>query len=175
MAYTYDHPRPSVTVDSIVLQYSPDNIQLLLIKREKDPFKDKWALPGGFLELEEDLEAGVKRELVEETGLKVENVEQVGAFGDPDRDPRGRVISVSFLSIIKRGKENHIEASSDAADAQWFDLQNLPELAFDHDKIIAAAIKYLRKNLKLALVEQQPFMGLSEKETQEINNLISGL
>ncbi len=174
MSYTYDHPRPSVTVDSIVFKYKSDSIQLLLIQREKEPFKDKWALPGGFLDMEENLEEGVKRELKEEAGLKIEKVEQVGAFGDPDRDPRGRVISISYLSILKKDQESHINAASDAADAQWFDLQKLPELAFDHNKIISKTITYLRNQLKLSLVEQQPFFELSERESQEINNLISG-
>ena len=175
MTYTYDHPRPSVTVDSIVLKYSDNNIQLLLIRREKDPYKNKWALPGGFLELEENLEEGSKRELKEETGLIVENVEQVGAFGDPNRDPRGRVISISFLSVLKKGQEGEIKSSSDAADAQWFDLNKLPELAFDHHNIISTAITYLRKNLKLALVEKQSFLGLSETESRIINSLVSGV
>ncbi|CAN5485256.1 hypothetical protein BH23BAC1_BH23BAC1_41600 [soil metagenome] len=174
MAYTYEHPRPSVTVDCVILKIISDSIQILLIQREKEPFKNKWALPGGFLEMEEKLVEGVKRELEEETGLKISKLEQIGAFGDPDRDPRGRVISIAFLSILKKRQESQIKAASDAADVQWFDLQKLPELAFDHKKIISKSITYLRNQLKLSLVEQQPFFDLSEKESKEINNLITG-
>lgn len=127
----------AVTVDNVVLCKLENQFKVLLIKRKNDPFQGQWALPGGFIEEDEDLATAAKRELQEETGVKVENVEQVRAFGKPGRDPRGRMISVAFLSRIFC--EEELVHGDDAAEAQWFDVNHLPELAFDHDEIIKAA------------------------------------
>ena len=131
----------AITVDSVVLSNTNNSFKVLLIKRKKDPFKDQWALPGGFIEEGEDLEQAAMRELLEETGVKIESMEQIRAFGKPGRDPRGRMISIAFLSRIF--SEETLKPGDDAKDAAWFDLNELPELAFDHEEIIAAARRLL--------------------------------
>ncbi|MCX2837351.1 NUDIX hydrolase [Salinimicrobium sp. MT39] len=127
----------SVTTDSVIFFRNNNQPKVLLVKRKKDPFKDQWALPGGFLEDEEPLEIGAKRELAEETGLKVENLKQLKAFGTPGRDPRGWTISIPFWGEVT--SEEKVEGSDDAADARWFFLNDLPELAFDHSEILELA------------------------------------
>jgi 8-oxo-dGTP diphosphatase len=129
--YSYKYPRPAVTVDAILIS-SKKNI--LLIERGSEPFKGKWALPGGFIELDESLETACRRELEEETGLRVGELTQFKAYGDVDRDPRGRTISVIFYSFQE--EESAPQAGDDAANAQWFPLEQLPELAFDHQLIL---------------------------------------
>lgn len=129
--YTYQYPRPSVTVDCILV--SPNN-SILLIQRGGEPFKDKWAIPGGFIEMDESLEVACHRELEEETGIQVKKLTQFKAYGAVDRDPRGRTISVVFYSFTD--KEIEAKAGDDAANAQWFLLDKLPPLAFDHYQII---------------------------------------
>ncbi|MDT0690078.1 NUDIX hydrolase [Salegentibacter sp. F188] len=131
----------AITVDSVVLSNTNNKFKALLIKRKNDPFKNQWALPGGFIEEGEDLEEAAKRELLEETGLKIESMEQIRAFGKPGRDPRGRMISIAFLSRIF--SEETLKPGDDAKEAAWFDIDNLPELAFDHEEIIAAARRLL--------------------------------
>ena len=128
-----------VTVDIVIFLIDGNNRQILLIKRDKAPFEGKWALPGGFVEIEEKLEDAARRELKEETGLKVEELYQLHTFGDPGRDPRGRTISVVFYGYIHKGTD--IKAGDDAREAQWFSLHQLPELAFDHNRILAYALE----------------------------------
>jgi 8-oxo-dGTP diphosphatase len=127
----------SVTTDSVIFFRNNNQPKVLLVKRKKDPFKDQWALPGGFLEDEEPLDVGAKRELAEETGLKIENLKQLKAFGTPGRDPRGRTISIPLWGEVT--SEEKVEGSDDAADARWFFLNDLPELAFDHSEILELA------------------------------------
>lgn len=127
----------AVTVDAVVFYRKAGILNVLLIQRKNDPFKDQWALPGGFLEENETLEEGAKRELEEETGLKIEKLQQVRAFGAPGRDPRGRTISIAFVGRIDA--EAMVKASDDAVDAKWFNLSDLPNLAFDHREIIIEA------------------------------------
>lgn len=129
--YTYNYPRPAVTVDAILIG---KRNSVLLIERGGDPFKGKWALPGGFIELNETLEIACRRELEEETGLRVEELKQFKAFGAVDRDPRHRTISVIFYSFLE--EEITPTAGDDAAKAKWFPLDELPELAFDHQQIL---------------------------------------
>jgi len=129
--FTYSYPRPAVTVDAILV--SPQH-SVLLIERGRDPFKGKWALPGGFIEMDEELETACRRELDEETGLRVGELKQFRAFGGVDRDPRHRTISVLFYAFTD--DELAAKAGDDAAKAQWFLLNQLPELAFDHEKIL---------------------------------------
>ncbi len=133
----------AVTVDSVVFCKANNQFKVLLIQRKKDPFKDEWALPGGFVNEGENLETAAKRELYEETGVKVESIEQVQAFGEPGRDPRGHTISIAFLSRIFC--EEDLKPSDDAKDAKWFDVEKLPtmKLAFDHDEIINVAQQFL--------------------------------
>ena len=133
----------AVTVDSVVFCKVKNQFKVLLIQRKNDPFKEQWALPGGFVDEGEDLETAAKRELEEETGVKVESMEQVQAFGKPGRDPRGRTISIAFLSRIFC--EEELKPSDDAKDAGWFEVEKLHEmnLAFDHDEIINVAQQFL--------------------------------
>ncbi len=135
----YKYPRPSVTVDAVVLYVKENLTRILLIQRKKEPFKDLWALPGGFVEMDETLEQSVARELKEETGLDLKSFHQVGAFGQPDRDPRDRVISIAFYTVIDH--EAIAVAADDAKDARWFDTDQLPLLAFDHQEIIRQALQ----------------------------------
>ena len=135
----YKYPRPSVTVDAVVLYVKENLTRILLIQRKKEPFKDLWALPGGFVEMDETLEQSVARELKEETGLDLVKFHQVGAFGQPDRDTRDRVISNAFYTVIDH--EAIAVAADDAKDAKWFDTDQLPSLAFDHQEIIRQALQ----------------------------------
>ncbi|MGB3801094.1 MAG: NUDIX domain-containing protein [Lewinella sp.] len=145
---TYKHPRPSVTVDVVVFGYDGgETLKLLLIQRGGEPFRGQWALPGGFVDMEEDLETSALRELEEETGVKDLYLEQLYTFGQPGRDPRGRVISVAHYALVNLG--NHpASAASDAARAEWFALDDLPELAFDHARIIEMATTRLRAKVR---------------------------
>jgi len=127
----------AVTVDAVIFYRKTDILNVLLIKRKNEPFRDQWALPGGFLEENETMEEGAKRELEEETGLKLEKLQQIGAFGTPGRDPRGRTISIAFLALIDA--EAKVKASDDAVDSKWFSFFDLPDLAFDHREIISEA------------------------------------
>ena len=138
MNYTYEYPRPAVTVDCLIYRMAPD-LQILLIERKHSPFQNYWAIPGGFVEMEEDLIEAAHRELEEETGLKGLTLYQLYTFGKPARDPRGRVISVVFW-----GKCDHLSivvAGDDAKKAEWFSIVQLPKLAFDHNQILNFAMK----------------------------------
>jgi len=122
-----------VTVDALVFGYLfPDQLSVLLIKRKNPPFQDQWAIPGGFVEDYESLEEGAQRELREETGISVKIMHQLYAFGEPGRDPRGRVVSVAYWCLVDPSQQP-IKAQTDAKEVQWIDVNNLPELAFDHE------------------------------------------
>jgi 8-oxo-dGTP diphosphatase len=137
--YTYDYPRPAVTVDVAIVtrQARP---RVLLIRRKNPPFEGMWALPGGFVEMEESLETAAQRELFEETGIQGVKLSQVHTFGDPGRDPRGRVISVVYLARVGSAQVKP-RAGDDAADVGWHYLHRPPALAFDHKKILAMVRK----------------------------------
>ena len=137
MAYTYKYPRPSVTADCIVMT-SEAVPQVLLIKRAKEPYKGYWAFPGGFLNMDETTEQCAIRELEEETGLKISEVQQVGAYSKVDRDPRDRTITVAYLAIIRKPTE--VNGQDDAAIAKWWKINSLPPLAFDHADIMKEVI-----------------------------------
>jgi 8-oxo-dGTP diphosphatase len=140
--YTYDYPRPAVTVD-VVIATRERRPRVLLIRRKQQPFAGMWALPGGFIEMEETLEAAARRELLEETGIRVpRRLEQLHTFGDPGRDPRGRTISVVFLALVD-ADQLEPRAADDAADVAWHTLHRPPPLAFDHRQILACARKRL--------------------------------
>lgn len=134
----YEHPRPALTVDVVLIAPSPESA-VLLIRRARPPYEDRWALPGGFVGIGEDLEPAARRELAEETGIAAGRLIQVGAFGRPDRDPRGRIVSVAYTGE-PAPDAGALRAASDAGEARWFPLGALPQLAFDHDEIIAAAL-----------------------------------
>ncbi len=141
--YVYDWPRPMVTVDAAVFAFFAGKPRLLLIQRKHEPFQDHWALPGGFVEMDEDLPDAAARELAEETGLQGIRLEQLRAFGRPGRDPRGRAITVVYFGIAGPDQQQ-ATAADDAAQVQWFDLDSLPPMAFDHDEIVRGAVAHLR-------------------------------
>lgn len=136
MSYTYEFPHPAVTADICIFSIRDGKLHVLLIQRLVEPFKDSWAIPGGFIKMDEDLIEGARRELAEETGVRDVALEQMGAYGKPDRDPRERVITIAFMALVP-SDQMVLAASTDAADARWFDMDDLPPLAFDHDKILA--------------------------------------
>ena len=136
--YQYDYPHPAVTTDIVIFTIRDGRLKLLLIRRGAAPFKGRWALPGGFVGIDEDLEDGARRELAEETGVSGVYLEQLYTFGAPDRDPRERVITVAYYALIPSDRLE-IRAATDAEAVGWFALDELPDLAFDHAKIVARA------------------------------------
>jgi len=152
--YCYQYPHPAVTTDVVVFTIRDQRLQLLLVRRACEPFKGRWALPGGFLDINEDLEECAKRELEEETGVHGLYLEQLYTFGKPDRDPRERVISITYYALIPSDKVE-LRASSDAKDAAWFPLDELPQLAFDHKEIIDLAHQRLVAKLNYSTITFQ--------------------
>lgn len=141
-------PTIRLAVDAVVFGYDPkDGISVLLIKRKYDPFKGKWAIPGGLVMEHESLEKAVERELEEETGVKVDYLEQLYTFGEVDRDPRNRVVAVAYYGLVKKS-DFHLYASTDAEDAKWFNWNELPPVAFDHQQILTTAITRLRGKIR---------------------------
>jgi len=138
-----------IAVDAIVFGYSKnDGVAVLLIQRKYEPFKNSWAIPGGFVLEDESLEAGVKRELLEETGISVNYLEQLYTFGEPGRDPRQRIVSVAYFGLVKASLYQQLKASTDAENAKWFSIKKLPTLAFDHKEILTVAIERLRTKVR---------------------------
>ena len=137
MEYTYKYPRPAVTADCVVMTKEA-NPHVLLIERGFDPFKGRWAFPGGFMNMDETAEQCAIRELEEETGLKVSSIHQIGAYSKVDRDPRGRTITVAYIATIEAPAK--VRGQDDAAKAEWFPIDALPPLAFDHDDIMKDAL-----------------------------------
>ena len=138
MSYIYEYPRPAVTADCVVITKDTEP-KVLLIQRGNEPFKGQWAFPGGFMNMDETTEQCAIRELEEETGLKVTEIQQIGAYSKVDRDPRGRTVTVAYLAIIDKAEV--VQGLDDAAKAQWFSLSSLPKLAFDHEDIMNDVIK----------------------------------
>ena len=134
MNYTYKYPRPALTVDMAVFKKTTDRYEILLIKRKNNPFVGMWALPGGFVDMDETVEMAATRELFEETNLSNLQLEQFHVFSEVDRDPRGRTVSVVFIGLLEEPKD--VKAGDDAEEVCWFEINNLPDLAFDHIKII---------------------------------------
>lgn len=172
--YTYKYPHPAVATDSVVFGYDGRNLHVLLIERGNEPYKGSWALPGGFLEMDETVEECARRELEEETNLKDIYLEQFHVFSAVGRDPRERVLSVSFLALVRKSDYNVI-AGDDAAKAGWFNIENLPGLAFDHREIIGTAKERLRQMLRYKPVA---FRLLDRKfimsELQRLYEVING-
>jgi 8-oxo-dGTP diphosphatase len=144
MIYTYQYPRAALTVDCVVFGFDGLGLEVLLIRRGLPPFRGRWALPGGFVRLDETLEEAARRELEEETGLRGVFLEQLQTFGGVKRDPRERVVSVAYFALVKPAA---VTAATDAAEAKWFPVCDLPSLAFDHADILAAALTRLRGKL----------------------------
>ena len=148
MPHTYQHPRPAVTVDCVVFGFDTEgDLKILLIQRDVEPFKNRWALPGGFVRLDETLDDAALRELSEETGLRDVFLEQLYTFGAPDRDPRERVISVAHYALVALDGRT-LSPTTDARSAAWFSLADLPSLAFDHEKILGTAVQRLKGKVR---------------------------
>lgn len=145
MTYTYKYPRPAVTADCIVITREEEP-KVLLIERGNEPFRGKWAFPGGFMNMDETTEQCAIRELEEETGLRVSHIQQIGAYSKVDRDPRGRTVTVAYLAIVDAPVE--AKGQDDAAKAEWFPVSALPQLAFDHEEIMRDALQAWRTTLR---------------------------
>lgn len=148
MTYTYEYSRPNLAVDCVVFGLDqPNSLKVMLIRRNLPPFQDEWALPGGFVRIDESVDAAARRELQEETGLEKVFLEQLYTFGNVDRDPRERVVTIAYYALVNL-QEHFIQAATDASEAAWFPITQLPPLAFDHDEIIATAIARLKGKVR---------------------------
>src|SRR6185503_11853778 len=147
MAYSYKHARAALTVDCVVFGFDEGELKVLLIERALEPFRGKWALPGGFVRVDETLDEAARRELAEEAGLKNVFLEQLYTFGAVDRDPRERVVSVAYYALVKLAA-HETKAATDAADARWFPISKVPKLAFDHAEIFATALGRLKGKVR---------------------------
>jgi 8-oxo-dGTP diphosphatase len=150
ITYTYKFPRPSVTVDIVLFAYLQNQLKVLLIERGGEPFRGQWALPGGFIDMDESLDAAARRELLEETGISNVYLEQLYTFGAPDRDPRGRVITVAYFALLSADEVSSmsLQSGDDAQDARWWNMYALPDLAFDHGRVLEYALQRLRWKLE---------------------------
>ena len=147
MAYSYEYPRAALAVDCVVFGLDDEDLKVMLIERGQAPFKGRWALPGGFVRLDETLDEAARRELEEETGLKRLFLEQLYTFGGIKRDPRERVVSVAYYALCNL-RDHKVQGATDAANAAWFGLHDLPSLAFDHDDILATAVERIRGKVR---------------------------
>ncbi|KAF0250439.1 MAG: 7 8-dihydro-8-oxoguanine triphosphatase [bacterium] len=163
-----DYPKPSVTVDTIIFALHNDEVKVLLIKRKYPPFAGKWAIPGGFVEVNEALSVAASRELEEETGLKNVTLKQFHTFGDPGRDPRGHTVTITYHTFLAEIPSNLVGAD-DADEASWFSVNTLPELAFDHDIVLDTAIKDLYTRIETTLQMTDIFVG--ELKLSQLRNI----
>lgn len=147
MAFTYKYPRPALTADCVVFGLDDNDLKVLLIQRDFDPFAGHWALPGGFVVVGESIEESARRELAEETGLIGIFLEQLYTFSDPERDPREHVVTVAHYALINLS-EHKVTPSTDARNAAWFELSDIPGLAFDHDRILQTAYERLQGKIR---------------------------
>lgn len=159
--FTYKYLRPMLTVDVLLFSLETDPASVLLIKRKNEPFKDMWAIPGGFVDMDEEIEAAARREMQEETGLEIGELIQTSWHTKPGRDPRGRTITAVFVSLNE--KNLHANAGDDAADSGWFKLSQLPQLAFDHHDII----RINREKIPELIIKDGLFYNYFE---QDLNN-----
>ncbi len=147
MSHTYEYPRPALTVDCVVFGLDDEDLKVLLIQRALEPFAGKWALPGGFVRMDESLDDAARRELQEEAGIRPSHLEQLYTFGDPRRDPRGRVVTVAYFALVKLS-EHQVHASTDAREAAWFSVWDTPKLAFDHAEVLSVALQRLKGKVR---------------------------
>lgn len=147
MPATYEYPRPALTVDCVVFGLDDGDLKVLLIQRDLEPFRGRWALPGGFVRVDESLDDAARRELAEETGVSRVFLEQLYTFGRVDRDPRERIVSVAYFALVKLS-DQRIQAATDARAAAWFSASDVPRLAFDHDRILDLALARLKGKLR---------------------------
>lgn len=149
MSHTYKYPRPALTVDTVIfgLDVKDYTLQVLLVERAQQPFKGKWAIPGGFVDPGESVDDAARRELEEECGVKNVFLEQLYTFGDPDRDPREHVVTIAYVALVNIN-DHKVKAGSDASKAEWFPVSRLPKLAFDHRKILKMAIERIQSKVR---------------------------
>jgi 8-oxo-dGTP diphosphatase len=147
VSYTYEFPRPALTVDCVVFGLDEEDLKVLLIRRALEPFAGRWALPGGFVRMEESLEEAARRELQEEAGIRPNVLEQLYTFGEPERDPRGRVVTVAYFALVKLS-DHRVQAATDAREAAWFSVWDLPRLGFDHGHILSVALQRLKGKVR---------------------------
>lgn len=147
VSHTYDYPRPALTVDCVVFGLDEEDLKVLLIRRALEPFQGRWALPGGFVRMDESLDDAARRELQEEAGIRPVLLEQLYTFGAPARDPRGRVVSVTYFALVKLS-DHRVHAATDAREAAWFSFKDMPRLAFDHADIADTALQRLRGKVR---------------------------
>ncbi|WP_081671130.1 NUDIX domain-containing protein [Sporocytophaga myxococcoides] len=166
--FCYDYPRAAVTTDSVIFKLESGTLGLLLIERKHDPYKNCWALPGGFLEMNEDGLECARRELLEETSLAVNEMEQTGTYTDVNRDPRGRTISIAYTTLITN--KVTLNAGDDAKNVKWFSLFDLPLLAFDHIKVIQDAVFFFQVRLKSDKLPDF-LKSLDKQQLKELQNI----
>lgn len=170
LKYCYKYPHPSVTTDCVIFGFDGTKLRVLLVQRGIEPYKGRWAMPGGFMKMDESAEEGALRELQEETGLNAAYIKQFHTFTAPSRDPRERVITIAYYALVKM---QEVKGADDAADARWFALDEVPSLAFDHDLILRTALSELRKQIHF---EPVGFELLPEKFTiKELQNLYEAI
>lgn len=168
--FCYKYPHPAVTTDCVIFGFDGAQLKVLLIKRGIDPYKGHWAFPGGFLKPDESAEEGARRELKEETGFDAGYVEQFRTYSNPQRDPRERVITIAYMALVKI---SNVEGGDDASQADWFAVDNVPQLAFDHDMILRDALSRLRERIHFHPVGYEL---LPEKFTlKELQNLYESI
>lgn len=182
LKYCYKYPHPAVTTDCVIFGFDGIELKILLIKRKFDPYRDKWAFPGGFLNPDEPAEIGALRELEEETCLKKAYIEQLYTFTDPDRDPRERIITTAYFALVKL---QDVKGRDDATEARWFSLNELPELAFDHKEIFQMALNKLRERIcfnpagyhfisdRFTIKELQALYKILIKDKSEFDTLVN--
>lgn len=170
LKYCYKYPHPSVTTDCVIFGFDGTKLSVLLVKRGLEPYKGRWAFPGGFMNMDESAEEGALRELQEETGLKGAYIRQFHTFTAPERDPRERVITIAYYALVRM---QEVVGGDDADDARWFTLDEVPQLAFDHDQILRKAQKALRQQIHF---EPIGFELLPEAFTiKELQNLYEAI
>ena len=174
--YQYEHPRPELTVDVVIFTLREERLNVLLVRRARPPFQGHWALPGGFVKMNEPLENAAARELEEETGVQGAYLEQLYTYGDPERDPRGRVVSVAYFALLPKNALALAEAGSDATQLGWFPADAAPELAFDHSQILVYALRRLRYKLEYSAVGFQLLPDVfSLSELQHTYEIVLGV
>ena len=149
MTYTYKYQRPNLAVDCVVFGLDEEDLKIILIERDKEPYRGKWALPGGFVHIDESLEDAAKRELKEETGIQDFFLEQLYTFGEVDRDPRERVVAVAYYALVNL-RDHTIQATTDSRNAAWFSVDDVPKLPFDHNRIVNVAHMRLKGKVTYA-------------------------
>lgn len=168
--YCYEFPHPSVTTDCVIFGFDGTKLKVLLVKRGVEPYLGRWAFPGGFMKMEESAEEGALRELQEETGLKCAYIRQFHTFTAPERDPRERIITIAYYALVNI---QDVKGGDDATEARWFALDEVPQLAFDHDQILRKAEQALRQQIHF---EPVGFELLPEKFTvKELQNLYEAI